>query len=77
MKPDNRNGNNPKWLCHIKVSNRDIFRRVMISIFSRVKILNDYTSIDIESITTPNSYIHKEILIPRIEKEMLAVIPRN
>jgi hypothetical protein len=49
------NGMNPRWLNLIKESNNDQYRRVMISIFAKCKILNDYPKIDLSSIEEPNS----------------------
>jgi hypothetical protein len=49
------NGGNPRWLNLIKDSDSDQYRRVIISIFYKDKLLNDYTNIDLASIEEPNS----------------------
>jgi hypothetical protein len=46
---------NPRWLNLIKESNSDQYKRVIISIFYKDKLLNDYTNIDLTSIEEPNS----------------------
>jgi hypothetical protein len=50
-----KNGGNPRWLNLIKESDSDQYKRVMISIFYKDKLLNDYTKVDLTSIEEPNS----------------------
>jgi hypothetical protein len=49
------NGGNPRWLNLIKESDNDQYKRVIISIFYKDKLLNDYTKIDLTSIEEENS----------------------